>query len=159
MIKTRKVKRADLKAVLEMVRALAAFHDDEAALTFDQLERDTMGAHPWVPLIVAEADGALIGYAGMIPLTKFADGVRAMDVHHLFVQPDWRRRGIGRKLLLGCAEHAKDAGCSNLTIGTSPDNTVAQEAYISMGFEKMRAGGPRFKLSLDSLRLLVAPDT
>ena len=148
MIKTRKVRRADLKTVLDMVHALAAFHNDDAALTFDLLERDTMGAHPWVPMIVAEADLRLVGYAGMIPQTKFADGLRAMDVHHLFVETEWRGRGVGRRLLDACGDHAKALGCSNLTIGTSPDNTYAQEMYRRYGFVEMPAGGARFKLAL-----------
>ncbi len=148
MIKIRKVGRADLKTVLEMVHALSAYHDDTALLTFDQLERDTMGAHPWIRLLVAEAEDKLVGYASMIPRTKFADGIRAMDVHHLFVVKDWRGRGVGQRLLKACADHAKGLNCTNLIIGTAPDNTHAQNVYRAFGFERMHDGGPRFKLML-----------
>jgi len=142
----RKIKRADLAQVHQMIKALSAHHGDEAQITFDQLERDTMGAHPWVRVLVAEVEGALIGYAGMIPQSKLHYGLRAMDVHHLFVREAWRSKGAGQALLKACEAEAAALGCANLTIGTAPDNVKAQEVYKAYGFEEMQPGGPQFKL-------------
>lgn len=149
MITIRKIRRADLSRVLEMVQALSAYHDDEALLTFDVLERDTMGAHPWVRVLVAQEADALVGYAAMVPRARFHDGIRALDVHHLFVDENHRSNGIGRMLLDACGEAGRALGCANLTIGTAAENRRAQEIYKAYGFEVRESVGPQFKLMLN----------
>lgn len=148
MIKTRPIARADLAVVLTMIQELSAHHDDVAQVTFEQLERDTMGSQPWVRVIVATENDALVGYAALVPRAKFHSGQRAMDVHHLFVLDDWRSKGVGQVLLDACQDLARDLGCSALTIGTDPDNTHAQAVYERYGFERIEVSNPHFRLEL-----------
>lgn len=148
MMTIRPIALADHPAVLAMVHGLTAFHGEVAGLTLDQLQRDTSGAHPWVRVLVAEVDGALVGYAGMVPEAKFHDGRRAMNVHHLFVEEHWRSKGVGRQLLDACQTAAKAEGCENITIGTAPQNIKAQEMYRAYGFEDRDNKSPQFKLRL-----------
>lgn len=132
----------DLPDVLRMVHALALYHGDPVAVTLAQLRRDTLGAHPWVRVLVAEGKG----YAALCPLTQLQYGARGMDMHHLFVEEPARARGVGRALITASITLARELGCRYMTVGTHPDNLTAQGVYRALGFEEMGGAGPRFRV-------------
>jgi len=148
MISIRPIAFADLTRVLEMIQGLSAYHKEVAEITFDDLQRDAMGTHPWVQVLVAEQAGELIGYTALIPKVRFHDGQRGMEVHHLYVDPKLRGKGIGQRLLDASASEAKSQHCTTLFIGTAPDNTEAQRIYETYGFERVEGSYPKFKLAL-----------
>lgn len=147
-ITTRPAVSDDLPAVVEMAHGLAAFHGDAATLTVETLTRDALGAPPWITLLVAEARGALIGYAALCPLVQVQYGVRGMDMHHLFVRAEARGTGAGHALIAASVQVSKAQGCRYLAVGTHPDNTAAQGFYERAGFSRT-TGGPRFRLKLE----------
>lgn len=51
------------------------------------------------------------------------------------VHPAWRRRGIGRALMLRVLDHAIAAGAAIVTLEVRVSNTAAQELYAALGFE------------------------
>jgi ribosomal-protein-alanine N-acetyltransferase len=50
------------------------------------------------------------------------------------VHPDWRRRGVGRGLLLRLAEVAMELGARRMTLEVRVGNRPAQELYRQFGF-------------------------
>jgi ribosomal protein S18 acetylase RimI-like enzyme len=52
----------------------------------------------------------------------------------LYVVPELRGRGIGRKLLQAALEHARDRGADRMDLGTSEDDVAARALYESLGF-------------------------
>ena len=134
----------DLPQVVEMAHALAAHHRDCATLDVATLERDALGAVPWVTVLVAQWSTGLVGYAALLPLAQLQFGARGMDMQNLFVQHRARGQGVGAALVEGCEAHAKALGCRYLAVGTHPDNTAAQRVYETLGFERRPAPGPRF---------------
>jgi GNAT superfamily N-acetyltransferase len=90
----------------------------------------------------------LQGYAALLPLAKIADGIRGVDINHMYVAEGLRRQGIGRKLIDAATDVARTLGCAYLFIGTAPDNIAAQEAYLACGFARWTDGGPRFRLPI-----------
>ena len=132
----------DIPQLLGWVHALAAHHEDAASVTMDDLRRDFLGPHPWVRGLVASE----YGYAALCPLAQVQFGARGMDIHHLFVAPHARGRGIGRALIKASIELARAEGCRFLTVGTHPDNRAAQEVYLQTGFERMSSAAPRFRM-------------
>lgn len=142
----RPVAAPDLPVVLKMIKGLAAHHDDTAAVTLATLERDVMGDGPWLTLLVAEQDKALLGYAALCPMAQLQFGVRGMDLHHLFVSRDARGLGLGKQLIDASMAAAKDQGCRYMTVGTHPDNVTAQGIYLAAGFEPLDGIGPRFRI-------------
>ncbi|UWR22781.1 GNAT family N-acetyltransferase [Sulfitobacter sp. S190] len=140
----RPVETRDLPRLFEMIVALAAHHGDTPGLTPQALRDDVTGDHPWVRVLVAEADGVPIGYGALCPLAQLQHGVRGMDMHHLFVEAAWRGHGVGRALIEGCVELARALGCRYVTVGTHPDNLAAQQVYAAAGFETLSSPGPRF---------------
>jgi ribosomal-protein-alanine N-acetyltransferase len=79
--------------------------------------------------ISARINGRVIGYAGM---WKVCDEGHITNVA---VHPEYRRNGVGRKLVEGLIELAKKEEISRMTLEVRRSNTVAQELYSKYGFE------------------------
>jgi RimJ/RimL family protein N-acetyltransferase len=54
----------------------------------------------------------------------------------LMVAADWRRRGVGRALMLGAEEWARGAGVRKLELHVLPNNEAAIALYESLGYER-----------------------
>lgn len=62
---------------------------------------------------------------------------KAVDEAHftnVAVHPDWRRRGLGRRLLRALLDLARSQGCLSATLEVRPSNTAALALYESEGF-------------------------
>ena len=110
-------------------------------------DRDALLAHPdaiEVPLeqitagsvFVAEWKGTIVGFAAVIPR---ADGESELDA--LFVDPNVRRRGIGRQLIEHCAVIARTRESIALNVVGNPH---AQDFYMACGFNMVGATKTRF---------------
>ena len=98
-IELRDVAKTDAPRLLSMVRALADHHGDVPEVSSEALERDIFGEIPWVYVVVSEVEGEIVGYAALAPLAQLHAGVRGIDMHHLFVEKEFRGIGIGRRLI------------------------------------------------------------
>ncbi|MCI0484871.1 MAG: GNAT family N-acetyltransferase [candidate division NC10 bacterium] len=81
--------------------------------------------------LVAQADTQIIG----VVLAGF-DGRRAI-VYHLAVLEAWRRRGIGRRLMIELESRLRARGCPKSYLIATPDNQVALAFYRDLGWEVM----------------------
>jgi ribosomal protein S18 acetylase RimI-like enzyme len=57
-----------------------------------------------------------------------------INIHDLAVMPDYRGRGIGRRLLERIEAKGCDLGCCKLTLEVREDNHRAQRLYHGFGF-------------------------
>jgi ribosomal protein S18 acetylase RimI-like enzyme len=64
-----------------------------------------------------------------------ADAARTGYVWWLNVQPEARRRGIGRYLILRTLEHMRSLGCHSCWLTTGAENWPAQPLYLALDFE------------------------
>jgi len=151
------VTKPDLPAILSMARLLAAHHNDTPHLSLETLERDILGSPPWAITLIAKAKDHPAGYATLCPLIQLQWGVRGMDMHHLFVQPDWRGQGIATQLINAAIEIAADMGCTYMTVGTHPDNHHAQRLYQNAGFIPLPERGPRFSVKIEGKEFITNP--
>ena len=61
----------------------------------------------------------------------------------LYVVPERRGSGIGRRLLRAAVERARGRGCDFLDLSTSEDDVAARHLYEAEGFRRTEgAGGP-----------------
>ena len=58
-------------------------------------------------------------------------------VSRLIVKKEYRRKGIGKKLVDFITDKAKELGYSELSIGVDLDNYPALKLYIDSGFDKV----------------------
>jgi len=125
----RRAKPTDWMAIGELATALVGFEADRLA-SFEAVLAD-----PDHDLIVAEADGAVVGYAHLMTYHDLSHGALAGDLLGLAVREDFRRQGIGRRLLSEVMRLAKERGVGEFHINTEPDNEDAQRLYRSLGAE------------------------
>jgi phosphinothricin acetyltransferase len=103
---------------------------EDRVATFETQEAAPDDARRWIAddvVIVAEKDGAVVGWAKAGPYTDqhhYYDGVREAT---LYVRRATRRSGVGRALLAAVAEAASDAGAHKLIgkIFTSNEPSIA----------------------------------
>lgn len=91
-------------------------------------------------VFVAELDGAVAGFAAVLPRE---DGDAELDA--LFVEPDLWQRGIGRALIAHCCSAAGGAGAKALHVVGNPH---AERFYLSCGFVKLGTQATRFGVGL-----------
>lgn len=144
MLTIRAARPGDLQQILDMITLLAECHGDTAKIAAVDLDRDLFGANPWITALVAEANGRLIGYALLVPTYRATEGLRGMDLHHLFVRADHRAHGIGRHLVSRAREHARIAGCGYLTVSAATGNFGAHRFYEQMNFRAGPVTGMRY---------------
>ena len=82
-----------------------------------------------VAVAVAVADGEGVGCVALRPL-----GARVAEVKRMFVDAEWRGRGVGRALLVALIKGARTRGYASLRLGTLDDMNAAQHLYRSLGF-------------------------
>jgi ribosomal protein S18 acetylase RimI-like enzyme len=99
-------------------------------------DRDNLLAHPEYLVLgpeglaegrthVAEQDGTVVGFA------TWAEADGTVDLEDLFVDPDYRRRGIASELVRRIAEVLRARGVQRLQVTANPH---AMEFYRSAGF-------------------------
>lgn len=77
--------------------------------------------------LVAEDDGAIIGYAGLMIVGDEA------HVTNLLVAEEHRRGGLGRRLTVALIEAGIDAGARHLTLEVGKENVAARALYSRLG--------------------------
>jgi GNAT superfamily N-acetyltransferase len=146
----RPAKRSDCRAICRMIEELAKHHGDVPRISEDVLRSTVFNHDPWIHLLVAERFERPVGYAGLQRSMNIQFGTRKLDIQHLFVTPELRGRGVGRKLIEASAEMARTMGCSDISVGTETTNIAAQRAYFACGFKmKKPSNGAKFQMKLE----------
>lgn len=83
----------------------------------------------WVALI----DAKVIGMFGLEQ-----SGLGEAELRRMYVDPDWRRNGIGKKLLQFAEEQCRANNIHRLNLSTSETQPEALSLYRSSGFELVR---------------------
>ena len=84
--------------------------------------------HPAGVFLVAKDGGRVVGYAGAWYVVDEA------HITTVAVDPDFRRRGIGKTLTIAILNAAKDRGMACSTLEVRAGNEAAIELYKQLGF-------------------------
>jgi GNAT superfamily N-acetyltransferase len=133
-----RIRAAEPTDIAELVR-LCSEHASYERATFDahnkeaQLSDAIFSSTPKLAAWVAEADGALVGYAtGMIEFSTWACGIY-LHMDCLFVRDGLRGLGVGAKLLECVAQFARDSGALEVQWQTPIWNLDAARFYERAG--------------------------
>jgi GNAT superfamily N-acetyltransferase len=135
----RACRATDLPRVQQMAMALYVedvvgerMTADKVAQTVAEFERHPQRGRA----LVAEADGDLIAYAFIVWFWSNEYGGAMAVVDELYVEPDWRGRGVGSAFFERIfADHPE---AISLDIEVSPENRAAQDWYRRRGFRPTR---------------------
>jgi ribosomal protein S18 acetylase RimI-like enzyme len=86
-----------------------------------------------VQFVALAAKDRVVGWADVFP--EWAHAVRHVGTLGMGVHPDWRGRGIGRRLLQACLDKAAAKGLTRIVLEVRADNAAAIALYGQLGFE------------------------
>lgn len=136
-VSIRSAMAADIPVILELIRGLAEFERlaHEAVVTEDALRRTLFGERPVAEVVLAELGGAApaAGFALFFHNYSTFLGRPGIYLEDLFVRPELRGRGIGRRLLEHLARLAVDRDCGRLEWSVLDWNESAIRFYRSIG--------------------------
>jgi GNAT superfamily N-acetyltransferase len=123
---------ADATEVAAMVREIAAHEDQAAHVHVPDGQWHGVLQRPEVVVLLAERDGAPVGYVSAIRQLHLWTGGDVLNLDDLFVRPGHRDAGVGRRLM---AALATVAAPEQLLIrwGMEVDNVDAQRFYRRLG--------------------------
>jgi len=88
-------------------------------------------------ILVAESDGEIVGFVE-VNLRSHADGCDPRQpvvfIEGWYVNPQSRRRGIGRTLIAAAESWGRARGCIEMASDTWIDHDVSQRAHEAIGF-------------------------
>lgn len=150
----------DIPSFAAALVAIPSRHDvpGYASKCLDEQEkgrRDVFGA------FVRDAD-VMAGFVHLIWNPAYPPFVRLgmPEVQDLAVLPDFRRRGLGRELVLRCEEEAASRGCRDIGIGVGlyAAYGAAQRLYVNMGYVPDGCGIAHDNISVTGGRMYPVDD-
>lgn len=131
----RPARPGDESIVRQLIEELADYEKlrHEAVATDEQLRQALFSNRPDAEVILAEWEGICCGFALFFHNFSTFLGRRGLYLEDLFVQPEYRGKGIGKALLQRLAAIASDRDCGRLEWQVLNWNTPAIGFYHGLG--------------------------
>ncbi|MFP4016475.1 MAG: aminoglycoside 6'-N-acetyltransferase [Halanaerobiales bacterium] len=84
-------------------------------------------------------DNKYIGFINMSLRTDYVEGSDSSPVGYvegIYVDPDYREKGIARILIEKCEEWTRSRGCSQIASDCELDNAISYKFHRSVGFKE-----------------------
>lgn len=135
-IAIRLAQAADAGALHSLLGGLAAHVGDEAAFagTPEDLVRYGFGARPAFEALLAERGARAVGMALFFPSFSTWRGRPGVYVQDLYVAPDARGEGLGRRLLCAVAARAAGWDATYMRLSVHAANAGGADFYRRLGF-------------------------
>ena len=146
---------ADVATIAELIRALARYEklEREVTMTEDRLAVVLFGKRPYAETLIAEIDGAAVGFALFFHSFSTFLAQPGVYLEDLFVMPEHRGQRIGRALLERLAQIAVERNCGRLEWAVLNWNTDAIRFYEQLG-AKPNSDWTTYRLTGEPLRSL-----
>jgi GNAT superfamily N-acetyltransferase len=107
----------DAERIRELAEASKAHwgYDPELVREWADALDFTPGSPRWAELYVAESDGKIVGWVGLLR------GGASCVLDDLWIDPAWIRRGIGARLFRFAARRARELGAERMEWGADPN--------------------------------------
>jgi len=134
-IRIRPAVREDCGQILAFIRELAEYEKLTHEAVADQagLERQLFGDIPRAEVLIAEVDGEPAGFALFFHNFSTFLGKPGLYLEDLFVRPQYRGLGLGKRLMARLAKIAVERDCGRFEWSVLDWNTPAIDFYRSLG--------------------------
>ena len=129
----------DVPTIARLIRELARYEklEHEVVGNEDDLRADLFGPRPRAEVVVAEDEGTAVGFALFFHNYSTFLARPGLYLEDLYVVPERRRQGWGRRLLVAVARIAAQRGCGRFEWTALHWNEPAIRFYLSLGAQMM----------------------
>jgi GNAT superfamily N-acetyltransferase len=152
----RPVEKRDLEVLCTMIYELAEYEKlkDKCKITVADLERSLFTPAEGSPkAFLFEFENKAVGYIITFFNYSTFQGKKGLYLEDLYVRPEYRRNGFGKKALAFLADYALKSGCTRFEWSVLNWNTPAIDFYKSLGAEPM-SEWTVFRLAGENLKSL-----
>lgn len=131
----RKAKREDTSIILKLIEELAVYEklSHTVVNTEKMIQKYLFDENKFAEALIADYDNKPVGFALFFHNYSTFVGKPGIYLEDLFVQPEMRGKGIGKKLFMELITIAKDRDCGRIEWSVLNWNTPAIDFYKSMG--------------------------
>jgi len=139
MIQLRTATEKDVPLILAFITELAEYERlrHEVVVTEKRLRETLFGERRFAEVVLAELEGEPVGFALFFHNYSTFLGKPGLYLEDLYVRPEARGRGVGRRLLTHLAAIAKERGCGRMEWSVLDWNEPAIGFYRSLGARPM----------------------
>ena len=129
----------DVPLILRLITALAEYEKMSADViaTEATLRQSLFGPHPAAEVVIAYAGNQPAGFALFFHNYSTFLGQPGIYLEDLYVMPEWRGHGFGKRLLAHLAALAVERGCGRLEWSVLDWNEPAIGFYKKLGAKPM----------------------
>ncbi|MGE5624700.1 MAG: N-acetyltransferase family protein [Bacillota bacterium] len=140
-LRIRRATADDAPLILSLIRELAEYEKllHEVTATEAGIRESLFGAKPVAECVIAEQAGKPAGFALFFHNYSTFLGKPGLYLEDLYVKPELRGKGIGRKLLVHLAQLALERGCGRFEWAVLDWNEPAIRFYKGLGAQMMDA--------------------
>ena len=126
---------ADVWVILSFVEELADYErlSHDVVATHDDIHAALFSDHPVAEAVIGRYDGEPVGFALFFSSFSTFLGRPGIYLEDLYVRPDYRSRGFGRRLLVHLARLAQTRGCGRVEWSVLDWNSRAIDSYRRAG--------------------------
>jgi aminoglycoside 6'-N-acetyltransferase I len=91
-------------------------------------------------VFVAECGAGRLCGLVEVSIRRMAPGCRSGRIGYLearYVDPEWRKQGVGRRLVEAAEASARTVGCREMASDTTPDYPASPQAHASLGYQEV----------------------
>jgi len=122
-----------------MIRGLAEYErlSQQAVATEESIRASLFGPRPFAEVVLASSGSTPVGFALFFHNFSTFLGRPGLYLEDLFVLPEWRGRGVGRRLLTHLASIAVERGCGRMEWAVLDWNESAIGFYRRLGAQML----------------------
>ncbi len=145
---------ADVPAILACIKGIAAYEkmSDEVVATEQSIYHAMFEEHV-THCLMAEEDGVIVGFSLYFYNYSTFTGVKGLYLEDLFLYPEHRKKGYGKKLIEALFKIAVEENCGRMEWVCLDWNTPSINFYKSLGAVPMD-GWSTWRLTRDQLLAL-----
>lgn len=124
----------DIPTILSLIKELSVYEKLSHTVINDEelLKENLFGERKFAEVLIADYENKPVGFALFFHNYSTFVGKPGIYLEDLFVQPEMRGKGIGKKLFLELIKIAKERNCGRVEWSVLNWNTPAIEFYKSM---------------------------